>query len=148
MMKSRESAKTKPQQKWDVFISHATEDKGEVAKPLAEAFRKKGLSVWYDEFALTVGDSLRQKIDQGLANSSYGVVILSEHFFSKHWPQQELNGLATREIDGTKVILPVWHKIGKPEVAAVSPMLADRLAALTSKGMNQVVDELLRAMGK
>ncbi len=145
---TKATSKRRVEQKWDVFISHAKEDKAEVAKPLAEELRKIGLCVWYDEFTLTVGDSLRQKIDQGLAKSRYGVVILSEHFFAKHWPQQELNGLATREVDGTKVILPVWHKIGRQEVAAVSPTLADRLAALTSNGMQRVVEDLLSAMGR
>ncbi len=37
---------------YDVFISHASEDKEEVARPLAEVLRRNGLSVWYDEFEL------------------------------------------------------------------------------------------------
>jgi hypothetical protein len=51
----------------------------------------------------------RQSIDSGLARSRFGIVILSEAFFAKHWPQRELDGLAAREVDGVKVILPVWH---------------------------------------
>jgi TIR domain len=62
--------------------------------------------LWYAEFSLTVGDSLHKSIDHGLANSEFGVVILSRHFFEKHWPTQELNGLATREVNGKKVLLP------------------------------------------
>jgi hypothetical protein len=81
--------------------------------------------VWYDDFALKMGDSLRQSIDRGLAHSRFGVVILSGYFFQKHWPQQELNGLVTREDTG-KVILPVWHGVGFSEVRNYSPMLADR----------------------
>src|SRR5258706_10107710 len=104
-------ANTPPEDEWDVFISHASEDKDAIARPLAEALRAKGLRVWYDEFSLTVGDSLRRKIEQGLSNSRFGVVILSHRFFAKHWAEQELNGLATREVGGEKVILPVWHGV-------------------------------------
>jgi len=131
---------------WDVFVSHASEDKDEIARPLAEALRSRGLRVWYDDFSLTVGDSLRKSIDYGLAQSRFGVVILSKHFFEKHWPEQELNGLATREVGGKKVILPVWHAVGFEEVRAYSPTLADRLAVMTKNGLEAVVAELLKAM--
>ncbi|TEU12597.1 MAG: toll/interleukin-1 receptor domain-containing protein, partial [Anaerolineales bacterium] len=96
---------------WDVFISHTWEDKEDIARPLAEALRQKGLRVWYDEFTLTLGDSLRRSIDHGLAQSRYGVVILSPNFFTKEWSQKELDGLAAREVSGEKVILPVWHNV-------------------------------------
>src|SRR2546423_359737 len=81
---------------WDLFISHASEDKDDVARPLADLFIQKGLKVWYDEYTLIVGDSLRRSIDRGLAGSRYGLVILSPHFFEKEWPQKELDGLVAR----------------------------------------------------
>jgi hypothetical protein len=96
---------------WDVFISHAWEDKEDIARPLAEASRRKGLRVSYDEFALTLGDSLRRSIERGLAQSRYGVVILSPDFFGKEWPQKELDGLTAREVGSGKVILPIWHNV-------------------------------------
>ncbi len=74
------------------------------------------------------------------------MVILSEHFFEKHWPKQELNGLATREVNGKKVILPVWHGVSVEEVREYSPTLADRFAVTTEKGLDQVVEQLLAAM--
>ncbi len=132
--------------RWDVFISHASEDKAVIATPLANELKERGLEVWYDEFILKVGDSLRASIDRGLANSKFGIVILSEHFFAKHWPQQELNGLASREVNGRKLILPVWHQINHNRVAEFSPTLADRLGALTDNGLEQVIEDLLLAM--
>lgn len=132
---------------WDVFISHAFEDKAGFATALASALCDKGLSVWYDSYTLTVGDSLRQKIDEGLARSRFGIVILSPAFFSKHWPQQELNGLAAREVRGVKVILPVWHNLDRDQVASYSPMLADRMAVSSASGLKEVVTELMRAIG-
>src|SRR5258708_32744647 len=112
---------------WDVFISHAGEDKAEVARPLAETLKTAGLRVWLDENELRLGDSLRGKIDHGLAHSLFGVVILSPSFFAKHWPQQELNGLAALESSSRKVLLPVWHGVDQEFVARFAPMLADRV---------------------
>jgi TIR domain len=137
---------TAPAKKWDVFISHASEDKDAIARPLAETFRARGLNVWYDEYTLRVGDSLRKSIDAGLAGSKFGVVILSPFFFNKHWPEQELNGLANREVHGKKVILPVWHNVDHEDVSAFSHTLADRIGVSTKKGLEHVVDELIRAM--
>ena len=131
---------------WDVFISHAGEDKEHFVRPLARALHGQGLSVWFDEFTLMVGDSLRRSIDRGLARSRFGVVVVSPHFLDKEWPQRELDGLAAREVDGTKVILPVWHNITAEQLRARSPMLADRIAALSSDGIDRVVDDLARAI--
>jgi len=91
-----------------------------------------GLRVWYDEFELRLGDSLRRKIDAGLARSRFGVVVFSHSFFAKNWPQYELDGLVTREMTGAQVILPLWHRITKSEVIAQSPSLADKVARSTA----------------
>jgi hypothetical protein len=117
---------------YDVFISHATEDKDEIVRPLANQLVSEGLRVWYDEFELHIGDSLRRKIDTGLSKSRFGVVVLSHAFFSKNWPQYELDGLVTREMTGEQIILPIWHKITKAEVIAQSPSLADKVARNTA----------------
>ena len=120
------------QDAYDVFISHATEDKDDLVRPLAKALVDEGLRVWYDEFELRIGDSLRRKIDAGLAKSRFGVVVLSHAFFAKNWPQYELDGLVTREMTGEQIILPLWHRITKAEVIAHSPSLADKVARNTS----------------
>lgn len=135
-----------PRPRWDVFVCHASEDKKEFVEPLAQALRQKRLNVWYDEFELTVGDSLRRSIDRGLRDSDYGVVVLSHAFFSKEWPQKELDGLAAKETEGEKVILPVWHNITKDEVMNYSPMLADRMAASSAEGLESVVRKILKVI--
>ena len=117
---------------FDVFISHASEDKGEVVRPLAEALQERGLSVWYDEFELRIGDSLRQRIDHGLARSRFGVVVLSPAFFGRGWPEYELDGLVTMAVSGEQVLLPVWHGVTKQQVVDYSPSLAGRLARTTA----------------
>lgn len=130
----------------DAFICHATEDKDSTARPVAKGLSSAGLSVWYDEFSLTVGDSLRRSIDRGLADSRYGVVILSPSFFMKNWPQTELDGLFAKEISGDKTILPIWHNLDRKDVLEKSPMLADRVAAKTSDGIDAVIEKLLNVL--
>jgi hypothetical protein len=134
-------------QAWDVFVSHASEDKETFARPLVRALESRGLTVWFDENTLKVGDSLRRSIDRGLSRSRYGVVVISRSFLSKEWPQRELDGLVAREEDGGKVVLPVWHEISATEVRMHSPTLADRLAIPSSKGIDVVVEELLQVIG-
>jgi TIR domain len=130
---------------WDAFISHASEDH-DLVRDLAERFRKAGLRIWLDQHELRLGDSLSEKIDEGLAASRFGIVVLSPSFVAKRWPRQELNGLMAREEGGGKVILPVWHEIGKETLATYSPMLADRLAVNTEDGIAQVVASIVEVI--
>jgi len=129
--------------KWEVFISHASEDKDIFVRQLAVELESVGLHVWYDESTLTIGDRLRESIEKGLLKSRYGVVVLSTNFFNKQWPQDELSGLAVRERNGEKVILPVWLDIDRDYVASYSTILANRVAARTSEGMGKVVSDIL-----
>lgn len=117
---------------WDVFISHASEDKADVALPLAEALKEIGVTVWLDKIELKIGDSLRRKIDAGLASSRFGIVVLSERFFLKGWTQYELDGLVTRYVNGEQNILPIWHNMTAAQVRAKSPSLADKIAVSTA----------------
>jgi hypothetical protein len=132
---------------WDAFISYASEDRESVAQPLAEALRKIGLKIWFDQTELRVGDSLRERIDAGLANSRYGIVVLSPSFFAKHYPVRELNGLAQREVEGQKVILPIWNNIGVADVRKFSLPLADRIAISWGIGLDEVVARLFEVVG-
>jgi hypothetical protein len=131
---------------WDLFICHASEDKADIVRPLAKKLISHGLKVWYDDFALKLGDSLRRSIDEGLAKSRYGIVILSPSFFNKEWPQKELDGLVARERDGINVILPIWHKVKISDVVKYSPILADRIAANSSEGIESVTEKILIAI--
>lgn len=132
---------------YDVFICHASEDKKSFVRPLANELLKAHLEVWYDEFTLTVGDSLREAIDKGLAQSRYGVVVLSPAFFRKRWPKRELNGLVAREMsEGDPVILPIWHGTGPEEILKYSPPLADVKAIDSRKGVRHVCRELLKRL--
>ena len=132
---------------YDIFICHASEDKELFVRPLAEALRHQHVEVWYDEFTLSVGDSLRQAIDRGLRDSRFGIVVLSTAFFAKNWPQYELDGLVQRELAGAdKVILPIWLDITHADVARYSPTLAGRVAALAGHDLAKVVTAILHVV--
>lgn len=136
------------QESYDFFISHASEDKDNFVRGLAEALQNRDARVWYDESTLQVGDSLRRQIDKGLKNSRFGVVVLSKHFFSKEWPQRELDGLLSLEVSGDTRILPIWHEISKDEIVRYSPTLSDKVALNSSlNSTEEIADKLLELTG-
>lgn len=110
---------------YDVFISHASEDKESVARPLKDALEGLGLRVWFDDQEIRIGDSIRRKIELGLAQSRYGVAILSKPFMSKFWTNYELDGIIER-------VLPVVHEITREEIARDNPALAGIASLSTS----------------
>lgn len=130
---------------YDVFISHSSEDKNQVVTPLANALKAEGLKVWYDEFTLRIGDSLRQKIDHGLANSRIGLVVLSSSFISKGWTNYELDGIVTRAVSGEQILLPIWHDVTKQQVMDFSPSLADKIARSTA---THTVEEIAKEIAE
>lgn len=124
---------------YDVFISHASEDKESFVKSLAIALADRGLKVWYDEFTLQIGDSLRRMIDRGIASSRIGLIVLSPSFVKKDWTNHELDGILARTLVGQQRLLPIWHGISKQEVLDYSPSLADKVARSTA---NYTADEI------
>lgn len=126
-------------QTWDVFISHASEDKESVARPLRAALAARGITVWLDETEIKLGQSLRRSIDEGIRSSRFGIVVLSKPFFEKGWTNHELDGLITRNVAGEQSLLPIWHGLQAEEVRSYSPSLADKLAAHTN---DTTIDEI------
>jgi TIR domain-containing protein len=128
---------------FDVFISHASEDKEDLVQELADKAKAAGLKVFYDKDAIRWGDSLRARIDHGLANSRFAVVVLSEAFFRKEWPKRELDGIFELEIEGKSRILPIWHKISKDDVLKNAPSLAGKMALTTATlTIDEIVEKL------
>jgi len=130
----------------DVFLSHASEDKDEIARPLKHALEARNVTVWFDEIKIKVGHSIRQEIEAGIATCRFGVVIVSPHFFAKQWTNAELDALFGKKMDsGRNLVLPVWHHISKDEVTRNSPLLSGILA-LNSTTMT--VDEMAEALAE
>jgi len=121
----------------------APDDKDAVAEPLATELQERGLKVWLDKTELRIGDSLRRKIDYGLAHSTFGVVILSKSFFAKGWPQYELDGIIGMSVSGKQRMLPIWHEISRDEIARQSPSLVDKIAQNTAVStVAEIADEI------
>lgn len=135
-----------PGSRADIFISYASEDKEEIAQPLAEVLHREGLIVWYDDWSLTPGQSLREAIDEGLSSCRFGVVVLSPSYFEKDWPNRELDGLLYREKKRSARLFFLWHKVGEEEVAEFSPILAGRTGISTSLGIDEVAQKILAAI--
>lgn len=130
--------------KWDVFISHASEDKDTIVRELVSLLDRLGVKVWYDEFSLKVGDSLSQKIDEGLIDSNFGVIIISKAFLNKKWTEYEYRSLLSKEDNFKKIILPIWHNITYEEVKGFSLFLADKFALDTKKdNLQEIAKKLL-----
>jgi hypothetical protein len=133
--------------KYDLFISHASEDKDVIVRPLATILERLSVRVWYDEFSLQLGDSLTASIDKGLQESRYGLVVLSKAFLSKKWPEYEYRSLMTREIDGERVILPLWYDVTKDDIKNFSLYLADIMALPISRAnFGKIVPAILKVV--
>ena len=133
--------------KYDIFISHASEDKDSLVRPLAMILERLSVRVWYDEFSLKLGDSLTTSIDIGLQESRFGLLVLSKSFLGKNWPDYEYRSLLTRQIDGDKVILPLWYGVTKEDVKKYSLYLADiKAVSITKDNYKAVIALILRVV--
>lgn len=132
--------------KYDFFISHASEDKDAFVRELTESLNEKNFTVWYDEKSLKLGDSLTDSINAGIAHCVMGIVVLSPDFFQKRWPKRELAALMAREDGGEQVILPIWHNISINDVRANYPLLADKIAVNSEIGVDRVVMKIIEVL--
>jgi hypothetical protein len=132
----------------DVFLSHATEDKEDIARPLRDALVERSVTVWFDELQMKVGQSIRQEIEAGIAGCRFGVVIVSPHFFAKQWTQAELDALFGKRMDqGQNLVLPIWHHVSKDEVSQHSPLLAGVFALNTAVStVDEIADSLVEVV--
>lgn len=130
---------------YDVFVSHAWEDKGGFVDDLVMKMKSAGLKVWYDTDAIEWGGSIRQAIDAGLAGSYFGIAVFSPEFFAKPWTNYELDGLLERAANGKGRLLPIWHRLSKGDVLKYAPSLANRAALSTSvSSADDIVVELVK----
>lgn len=145
----REQAGGNDVPEYDVFVSHAWEDKESFVDEFVQALRDRELKVWYDTTKMKWGDSMRAKIDEGLRHSRFGVVILSPNYIAeeKYWTKAELDGLFQLESINGKVLLPIWHNLTKKQVMDYSPIIAGKLAMNTaSLTPDEIADKLVELL--
>ncbi len=131
---------------YDVFISHSSHDKEEVARPLAQALQARGLHVWLDEEQLYVGDSIRRGIDNALRDSRFGVVILSPAYLESEWGQKELDAFFAKEKYQNKSILPIYHGVDVEDVERHWMTLADKISLRTTESIDSLADKIQQSI--
>ncbi len=132
---------------YDIFISHASEDKATLARPLAKELLKLGYSVFIDELVIKLGDSITESINQGLSKAKYCIIIISNVFLVKNWTKAELNSITNMYISSDKKILPIWHGITYEDIVTNTPLLSDLKAADSKKGIDFLVNEITKSIG-
>lgn len=130
--------------KIDIFICHASEDKIEFVEPLAIEFQKLKVSLFYDKFSIELGDSILQKINNGLSITRFGIVVFSKNFFKKKWPKDELDGLYSRENDKKCQLIFIWHKCDEKLINKHYPAFALRKSLKTQDfSLQEIVIKIL-----
>ncbi len=132
-------------QKREVFLCHASEEKNDVIRPIATALKKDGITYWLDEAEIKWGDSVIQKVNEGLQISRYVIVVLSESFLSKNYPQKELNSALHIEASTGEVqVLPllVGTEAIKKRIREAFPILGDKKYESWNSDAQQIVESL------
>ncbi len=121
-------------EEYDVFVSHAWEDKEGFVDEFVAELEKLDIKVWYDKQRIKWGDSMRARIDEGLKKSKFGIAVISPDYIAdgKYWTKAELDGLFQLESVNGKMLLPIWHNITKQQVMNYSPIIASKLAMTTA----------------
>ncbi len=100
---------------FDIFISHASEDKDAIARPIFEACAKLGMKAFLDEAHIGWGQSFTQKINTALGSARTVLAIVSQVSVTKEWPVTEVNTALSLEVTGQKKVVPLL--VGKPDLS-------------------------------
>ena len=129
----------------DYFISHASEDKQEFVRDLANQFIRNGATVFYDEYSIKLGDSLFEKINSGIKESKNCILVLSKYFFEKDWTIAELKAIFSLHVTGKIKLIIIYHNISFEEVSDEYPLLADILGVNSNIGFEKVAEKIFEA---
>lgn len=146
--------KTKESFGFKAFISHASEDKASVVLPLSELLIDNGLKIWLDKREIDINDSFKDKIDEGLKDSEFAILVISKDFFEKKWPKYEFEKILNIEFEsGIKRVLPIWHRISKDEILTYCPFLLERdkerkTLKTSDLTIAEIAKELTKFLGK
>jgi len=131
--------------KYNAFVSYASEDES-FATELVGALKSRGFKIWYAQSNLSVGQNILDSIEEGMSQSTYGILILSKSYFNKGWPTFEFNTLMRSSIEKKTRLLPIWHGVTKEEVEKFNLGLAGIHALKSDYPLRKLVEELTRTM--
>jgi signal transduction histidine kinase len=126
-----------------IFLSHTWSDKP-FARKLGDELRRSGAKVWIDEAEIRLGDSLIQKVGEGIDTCDYLGVILSPEAVASEWVSREVELAVNREIAGKRVIaLPLLYRRCKIPIFLSSKLYADFTEpALFLSSLNKIKERL------
>lgn len=128
------------------FISHDFKDKDSLVRKLANELRSLNCPVWYDEYTLQLGDNLKEKIYEGIINTKYSIVVLSQNYISnKTWANYEFNEIFKKE---NNIIIPIWYGVSRDEVEKFAPDLSLIFAASIPILETSILDEEIESLAK
>lgn len=125
----------------DVFLSHSNKDKT-LAKRIANDLESHGITVWFDEWEISVGHSISQRIETGLSDARFVAVLLTNQSIKSGWVEKEWRSKIGAEADQNKIIiLPI-----KGEECELPLLLSDKRYADFTTDYNKGFTELLDAV--
>ena len=131
---------------YDVFVSHASEDKENFVKPLVMALKDNGINAWYDKHEIGWGDSFSSSINRGLVKSRYAIVVLSPYSMHKYWTNTELDTILSMESVNAQKLLPIFHNISYEEIIAQKPIISGRLGINSNEGIEYIVEQMKKQL--
>lgn len=126
-----------------VYLAHASENKEELALPLAIKLIENGIKVWLDKWEIGPGDSLRQRMDEGLENCSHFIVLLTPESIDKNWVNAEIDAGFIRDVDGDSKFIGLRSGVA---VDALTPLLKSRLCPEINLSDDGQFESLVKAI--
>lgn len=119
--------------KYDLFLSHASKDKISFVEELKQVLDQLGILIFYDKDSIEWGDKWKEKILEGVAQSEFAIIVISENFFGREWTEKELSEFLNRQnSSGQKIILPILFNVTVQQLESRYPDLADIQAIVSS----------------
>lgn len=129
-----------------VFLCYSHDDK-ELAHRLAEALQSKGIETFIDDWCILDGNSIVQKINEGIEGCTHFLVLLTSQSIDKPWVKAEIDAGFIRKLEGKCIFIPVRHKLA---VDKLTPLLRSlRSPEIKSKSdIKQLVNSIYEVSKK
>ncbi len=108
--------------KYHVFLSHSSNDKV-LVESIFKELQKDEIKAWFDKYEIKAGDSITDKLNEGLLNSDLGILCLSKNFLNSNWAKSEMNYFfRQRMVSGKKTFIIINIDL---QIHEIPPLLQD-----------------------
>lgn len=139
---AEEISSTDGTEECDAFLSHADEDKQSIADELFERLKNDKFKIWYDR-SIKTGQSIPEKINEGIKQSKNGIVIFSKYYEKSRWCKEEFAALTykSKSCQNFEIII-ILHNYDFDTFKKNYPLHAHRLIIPSKLGMNKIIAEV------